>query len=1047
VKSITGLVALSLFPLAAILPAVPAGKPVKAVNGRNLVIYPAPGGVEFSTDYSVEVNGNPVAVYTARVNDPPYNKLDYGGTYSFVSFDFRGRVKVRICGDRQVKAVQIRPLSKRIQSRALDSTTAELTLDRPANLSFEPEGKRHPLLVFANPMEQNRPRQGDPNVVYFGPGLHQPDGNVIRLKSNQTLYLAGGAVVQGAVVVQDAENVAIRGRGILDGSPWPHLKGPAPRLLGLRLSRKVAVEGIILRGSYAWTLVPEGCENVTITNVKICGGRVYNDDGINPVNTRHLSIRDCFIRSDDDCIALKGLRQEWGDVDDIRVEDTTLWCDRARVTLLGHESRAANMQNLLYRNIDIVHWAMTAFLLEPGEEMNLQNVRFEDIRIEGEGQRSLVGIRPTINQYMRTKLPGHIRNIQFKNIRLTGALGDYAIAVDNYDDKYRSEGVALEEVTILGEKLVQGSPRIRTSKGAAVSVKSSPAAVSGRIGPDHPESLQEGVLEAVRAGRRKIAIPAGTYRIGPPEKGSHLQFRDVSNFEIDARGVTLVFLDQRRGGIEFRNCRNVKFHGATIRYEITPFTQGVVEAIAPDGKWYDLRIEKGYPNNFDEPSYFPPRPSGNLFDPKTRWFKRGIFDNSAARVERLGPDKFRLYWNRAAGPNQLPVSVGDLMAFRGSGQHNATVVGSSRVELTDLTITTAGSFALWEGHGDGPNIYRSITVKRGPRPPGAETDPLLSATADAFHSTNMRQGPVIEGCYFESMHDDGIAIHGTYMLVLQADGHQMVINKNSFQPGDPLRLFDPLGAPAGEAVVKDVKPLEGFQNSEKSRRVTRNDNLRGPYWRITLDRPLKAGFDYLAGNPKAIGSGYVLRHNTIRNHRARGMLLKADDGLVEGNTVDGSTMGGIVITPEFWWNEACYSRNVIVRKNTVRNVAYWQRQWAGIIISALDKEPVPPGGHRNITVEDNTLESINGNNLFISSAQGVVVRRNRFVNAQRETVAVSGAQWGADPGSLIFVTQAEDVRFEGNTASGLGPAHKSLIQITPTASVKGQDTGIKVKGR
>lgn len=470
-KSSIVLLTTLLFPLAAGLPAAPGAKPVKAVNSRSLVIYPAPEGVELSTDYKVEVNGQPVAVYTARVNDPPYEKNDYGGTYSFISFDFSGTAKVRIFGSRAVQGVQIRPLSKHIQSRAVNQTTAELTLTQPSNISFEPDGKRHPLLVFANPLEKDRPRKDDPNVIYFGPGLHKPEGSVIKVMSNQTLYLAGGSVVQAAIVVQDAENVTIRGRGILDGTPWPHAKGPAPRFVSLRQSKKIAVEGIILRGAYSWTLVPEGSEDITITNVKICGGRVYNDDGINPVNSRHIKIRNVFIRSDDDCIAMKGVRQELGDVDDIQIEDSTLWCDRARVTLLGHESRAPNMQNLTYRNLDIVHFVMTAFLLEPGEEMNLKNVLFEDIRIEGDGQKLLVGIRPTINQYMRTKVPGHIRNIQFKNIKLVGAPGDYTVGVDNYDEQYKAEGVTLEDVIILGEKVTQGSARIKTTKGAVVSVK------------------------------------------------------------------------------------------------------------------------------------------------------------------------------------------------------------------------------------------------------------------------------------------------------------------------------------------------------------------------------------------------------------------------------------------------------------------------------------------------------------------------------------------------------------------------------------------------
>jgi hypothetical protein len=559
-------------------------------------------------------------------------------------------------------------------------------------------------------------------------------------------------------------------------------------------------------------------------------------------------------------------------------------------------------------------------------------------------------------------------------------------------------------------------------------------------------SVQGMIDDAWKAGKKTVTIPPGSYRVTPPAHGAHLQLHGIENFEVDARSVTLIFTDQHRGGIEFRDCRNVKFRGATLRLETLPFTQGVVEAIAADGRFYDIRIEKGYPANFDDPKDFPDHPTGYLFDPKTRWWKRGIVDNSGAKIERLGPDRFRVYWVRPLGPPAQPVEIGDPMGFRGIGFHNVTVMNCARMDLTDLTITSAGSFAVLESGGDGGNHY-SVAVKRGPRPPGAETDPLFSSTADAFHSVGVRQGPMVDHCYFEAMPDDGVAIHGTYSLVLQAEGANLVINKNTFKPGDPLRLFDPFGKPAGEAVVKSVEPLAGFENAKKSRRVTRSDNTRGPYFRITLDHPLPADFDFFASNPAAMGSGYIVRNNTIRNHRARGMLLKADNGLVEGNTVDGSTMGGIVITPEFWWNEACYSRNVTVRNNTIRNVAYWQRQWAGVVVAAIDKDPVPPGGHRNIVLEGNTIENVNGTNLFISSASGVIVRNNRFVNAQQEEVAVAGAHWGVDAGSLIFVTQADGVVFEGNTVIGRGRSGKALVQSTATAVVRGAETGVKQSAR
>jgi hypothetical protein len=574
--------------------------------------------------------------------------------------------------------------------------------------------------------------------------------------------------------------------------------------------------------------------------------------------------------------------------------------------------------------------------------------------------------------------------------------------------------------------------------GAAVLAAPTPTVITS----DQPGSVQRGITEAYRTGQKRIVIPAGTYYIKPPSAGSHLRFHGMSDFEIDARDVHFVFTDQTRGGIEFLNCRNVRLRGASIRFETPPFTQAVVEGIAPDGAWYDVRIEKGYPTNFDDARYFPAQPIGYLFDSKTRWWKPGTYDLYGQSIKRLGADRFRVFWNVPAGPRLHPVAVGDLMGFRGSGPHNVTIVTSTRVSLIGVTIYNAGSFAVWESGGDGDNRY-SITVKRGPRPPEAVTDPLFSSTADAFHSTDVRKGPVLEQCYFEAMADDGIAIHGTYSLVLSAGGNKFVINDGNFRPGDPLRLFDPRGQPAGEALVRSIQPLEGFHNTKKSHRAAISDHTAGPYFEVMLDRPLPADFDYLVSNPAATGSGYVLRENTIRNHRARGMLLKADNGLVEGNLIEGSTMGGIVVTPEFWWYEADYSRNVTIRNNTIRQVAYAPRQLGAVLVAAVGEKPIPGCGHQHIVLDGNRFEDLNGVNLLISSACDVTVKNNLFIRPQRFRVEAGGMD--EEPGSLIDITQAKDVRFENNTILGIGRFNTRIIQVSSTASVSGLQSGVELK--
>lgn len=50
-------------------------------------------------------------------------------------------------------------------------------------------------------------------------------------------------------------------------------------------------------------------------------------------------------------------------------------------------------------------------------------------------------------------------------------------------------------------------------------------------------------------------------------------------------------------------------------------------------------------------------------------------------------------------------------------------------------------------------------------------------------------------------------------------------------------------------------------------------------------------FDNMIANPGAIGSGFEIRDNTIMNNRGRAIIVKAGDGVVEGNAI---------IRPTFW---------------------------------------------------------------------------------------------------------------------------------------------------
>jgi len=441
---------------------------VKHPEGK-VVTYAAPEGAALSDQYTVTVNGNPVAVYAAPVWEPGYTPKvkSFGGPYSFAYFDFTGAARVEVASRKPMAKTRILPESRGIRADVADGTVT-FVLTEPGQLSIEPDAKNGPFLLFANPLESNPPNPGDPDVIYFGPGVHE--AGAIEVKDGQTLYIAGGAVVKGGVRAQ-GKGIRIRGRGILDGLNWEWRKGPTPHLLQLTNCTDIKVEGIILKDSWAWTLPMFGCQGVHIDNVKIVSARCANNDGIGVCNSQDVKIENCFIRTDDDCITTKGvgIRREgevngpYLPVEDVLVEGCVLWSDRAHIWRLGCESRASTMRRLVFQNIDVIHYTdpnPPVISVQPAEGMLMEDVRFENIRINGESQPRFIEVMTKPTKWAKQQTPGMVRKVLFKDIVLEGDAGPGWVEVAGCDPDHTVEGVTFENVVRYGRRLTPDAPHV-----------------------------------------------------------------------------------------------------------------------------------------------------------------------------------------------------------------------------------------------------------------------------------------------------------------------------------------------------------------------------------------------------------------------------------------------------------------------------------------------------------------------------------------------------------------------------------------------------------
>jgi len=359
-------------------------------QGRSVVTWPAPAGEKLSGDYTLRVNGQVVPVYSCRVSAMPFNQewpgyqrpLGQTELAGFAYWSMSGPVRVEVIATQPFKSVAVRPASLRIQP-VIKGRRITFRLTRSGQTTLELDGTHHALHLFADPLETDTHKPGDSNVLYFGPGVHRP--GKIELRSGQTLYVAGGAVVYTAIAIRGASGVRILGRGIIDTSEFE--RGQGGGAIRLSDSSDVKIDGVILRDPDEWCLSAFGCRNLAISNVKLIGLWRYNSDGIDICNSEDVTIRDSFVRSFDDGIVLKGVKwtQESYDgrpVRNVRASGLVVWCDWGRALKIGAETSAPEVANVAFRDIDVIRTTHAALAIQHIDRAAVHGIRFEDVRVE-----------------------------------------------------------------------------------------------------------------------------------------------------------------------------------------------------------------------------------------------------------------------------------------------------------------------------------------------------------------------------------------------------------------------------------------------------------------------------------------------------------------------------------------------------------------------------------------------------------------------------------------------------------------------------------------
>lgn len=482
----------------AVLPALSMGTMGGEAAAEHLWTYPAPGRDEYKSErYTAEVaqgrNSKEVFVYRTfcpwhHYYKDPWVAKSFAEDNNWITFSFTGKAAVTIKPiGITPESVELRPVHGDVTAALVDGVV-KVTVARPGQYFVMINGEHglaHPFFIFANPPEEEAPHERTEGVHYFGPGVHDI-GYKYRVGANETVYLAGGALVKGSLHYE-GDNVVIRGRGILTdrklmlercelakseknagvANVWDinhdiwYKEGRAT-IYGK--GSNVRIEGLTIIESPFYMVRAHG-PGSTFANLKLLSD-LYNNNGI-VAGTNHKII-DCFFKVEDDVFCWMSPISE--------TRNCVIWKQtNACVVQLGYGYSYKTYNHLFIDNSIVVdqtnvqNMARGLFGLASSIGTEFTNCLIENMKVHGD-TLNLMAIDNLNNPTPWSAEPtGPVVlkpiKLHFKNVEITGTergnwwgervkdLADQPVRSRLRTDGKGSIEVTLENVTINGKRL------------------------------------------------------------------------------------------------------------------------------------------------------------------------------------------------------------------------------------------------------------------------------------------------------------------------------------------------------------------------------------------------------------------------------------------------------------------------------------------------------------------------------------------------------------------------------------------------------------------
>lgn len=424
--------------------------PVAAAARRHSLALVPP---EIASDhFVVTIDGEPTLVMHAAVN------------LYFLNFDVGKHTHITVTAptdDYWNAGVDVQPWRLGIRPER-HGRTLSFTLDGPVKITIgrpnDSLGGAEMLYLFANAPEKNAPTADRPGLRYIGPGAHTEN---LDVASGETVYLAAGAVVFGALNVWQVSHVRIFGPGVIvydgpqnpeDDDGWMHKRNW--HCIVMDQAQDISISDItcVVR-SRTWQIQMKDSSDVTFDNLKVIGANSgnANADGMDWLGGGDTVVRNSFFRAADDVFALQSSWEGYGPkafgvegqpVRNILIENTVVSTSISNIVRAGWPQKNFEGGNLRMNDIDVLHaglggcgvpFAFMELWAYPGGRGQSANYSFTNIRLDNwysllsfSQPTSVKGIHFTDIASLRTPpsvpslLQGAVSDVTFDNLVLDG---------------------------------------------------------------------------------------------------------------------------------------------------------------------------------------------------------------------------------------------------------------------------------------------------------------------------------------------------------------------------------------------------------------------------------------------------------------------------------------------------------------------------------------------------------------------------------------------------------------------------------------------------